>query len=150
MSANFRNRASMDFFEKLVFDTWMIQSLLCEDLLLLLLSRVSCVRLCMWGSRGRDFQAEGQPVQKGLGVLGAKRKLVWLKCRIGAETWRVVYWMNSEGIVCRSLKATAKSLSLIWEEKQRMVLSRGITWSDLLWWLFWKWITGGQKRKQRN
>ena len=131
MSANFKRRASMDFSEKLVFDTWMIQSWLCEDL-------------------GEEISRQKeQPVKKGLGVLGAKRKLVWLKCRMGAGTGRVAYWKNSEGIVCRSLKATAKSLSFTWEEKKRMVLSRGITWSDLLWWLFWKWTTGGHKRKQR-
>ena len=50
----------MDFSEKLVFDTWMIQSWLCEDL-------------------GEEISRQKeQPVKKGLGVLGAKRKLLLL------------------------------------------------------------------------
>ena len=50
----------MDFSDKLAFDTWMIQSRLCEDL-----------------GEENSGQKE-QPVKKGLGVLGAKRKLLLL------------------------------------------------------------------------
>ena len=50
----------MDFSEKLVFDTWMIQSRQCEDL-------------------GEEISRQKeQPVKKGVGVLRAKRNLLLL------------------------------------------------------------------------
>ena len=50
----------MDFAEKLVFDTWMIQSQLREDL------------------GEENSRQKEQPVKKGVGVLRAKRKLLLL------------------------------------------------------------------------